>query len=222
MMKCFEKGIRLITVFEDEIRDKFDIVVSRILQAVGLIPNRMYARKCEVRDIDSKLANKFFSDNHIQGRTQPKKSWGLFYNNELVQVCSIGKFIRKHVANELSIELKRFCSKKGTTIVGGFSKLFKQVITYCTDNNYKFIRSYCDMRYGNIFSPVYELSNFELNGFTKYTPHYVKNGKRYRNFSLRKTEEERLTNKTEFQLRLEQGYDRIWDCGHRTYVYRLE
>ena len=75
------------------------------------------------------------------------------------------------------------------------------------------------MRYANIFKPVYEVLGFELTNFTKYTPHYFKQQKRYRNYSLRKTPEERLTGKTEWQLRKEQGYDRIWDCGHRTYEY---
>ena len=78
------------------------------------------------------------------------------------------------------------------------------------------------MRYGNIFKPVYEVLGFTLEGYTKYTPHYTKSGKRYRNISLRKTPEERLTGKTEWELRKEQGYDRIWDCGHRTYIYKID
>ena len=61
------------------------------------------------------------------------------------------------------------------------------------------------MRYANIFKPVYEILDFELTGLTKYTPHYFKNGVRYRNYSLRKTPEERLLGKTEFELRKEQG-----------------
>jgi hypothetical protein len=31
----------------------------------------------------------------------------------------------------------------------------------------------------------------------------------------------KLLNCTEWGLRSSQGYDRIWDCGHRTYVYQL-
>lgn len=221
MMKCYEKNIRLITVFEDEIRDKFDIVISRILQALNLTNKRIFARKCVLREISAELANNFFNKYHIQGKTQPKMSWGLFYNNELVQVCSTGKFVRKHTAGNNLTELKRFCSKNGIFVVGGFSKLFKRVIEYCIQQGYTGIKSYCDMRYANIFKPVYGRVGFDLVNFTKYTPHYFKDGIRYRNFSLRKTPEERLTGKTEFELRLEQGYDRIWDCGHRTYIYNI-
>jgi hypothetical protein len=39
--------------------------------------------------------------------------------------------------------------------------------------------------------------------------------------SLRKTPEERLTGKSEVELRVEQGYNRIWDCGHRTYIIEI-
>lgn len=221
MIKCFEKDIRLITVFEDEVRDKFDIVMSRILQALNLTSERIFARKCDIKEINRSLSNEFFEKYHLQGKTQSTMSWGLFYNGELVQVCSVGKFVRKHTSGNNLIELKRFCSKNDVFVVGGFSKLFKQVAIYCKNNGYNGIKSYCDMRYANIFNPVYERIGFNLINFTKYTPHYFKNGKRYRNFSLRKTSEERLTGKTEFELRLEQGYDRIWDCGHRTYIYNV-
>jgi very-short-patch-repair endonuclease len=219
MMRCFEKGIRLITVFEDEIRDKFEIVLSRILTALNLATTRVYARKCDLLEIDSKTANRFFEENHIQGRSTSIKVWGLYYESKLVSVCSIGMIGRKHAGGEGVIELKRFCSKNGVSVVGGFSKLFKVVIEYCSQNGYKFIKSYCDMRYANIHKPVYEQVGFILRGGTKYTPHYFRKGIRYRNVSLRKTPEERLTGLTEWELRKSQGYDRIWDCGHRTYVY---
>jgi hypothetical protein len=68
---------------------------------------------------------------------------------------------------------------------------------------------------------VYEALGFILKTYTKYTPHYIKDNVRFRNQGLRKTPEERLTGKTEWELRKEEGYDRMWDCGHRTYVMKL-
>ena len=201
--------------------DKFEIVLSRILTALNLATTRVYARKCNLLEIDNKTANKFFEENHIQGKSTAIKVWGLFYNDALVSVCSIGLVGRKHAGGEGIIELKRFCSKNGVSVVGGFSKLFKVVVEYCRQNGYSFIKSYCDRRYANIHKPVYEQVGFILRGETKYTPHYFRKGIRYRNVSLRKTPEERLTGLTEWELRMAQGYDRIWDCGHRTYVYEV-
>ena len=221
MMLCKEKGIRLFTIFEDEIRDKFDVVISRILQALQLTPNRIYARKCEVREIENSIANPFLDSNHIQGRSNAIKSFGLFYKDSLISVATIGKINRKHTSTEDTIELKRFCTLSGITVVGGASRLFKYIKEFAISNGNTIIKSYCDMRYANVFNPIYETLGFSLAGETKYSPHYVKNGIRYRNFSLRKTPEERLTGKTEAVLREEQGYNRIWDCGHRTYVYKL-
>ena len=219
MIECFNKGVRLITVFEDELNNNFDIVMSRILQALGVHKRRIFARKCIVKEIDTSLANKFFVKCHSQGRSTSLKVWGLFYHDELVSVCSVGKILRKHTSSADTLELKRFCTLPYVSIVGGISKLFKKAKQFAIDEGYTLIKSYCDMRYSNIFKPVYEILDFKLMGLTKYTPHYFKNGVRYRNYSLRKTPEERLLNKTEYQLRKEQGYDRIWDCGHRTYVY---
>jgi len=221
MMACEEKGIRLITIFEDELNNKFELVCSRIKQAIGKVNVRVYARKCELKEVPSKVAKSFFNDNHIQGACPAKNTLGLYYCDELVAAMSVGGVTRNHANLGKTLELKRFCSIKGTAVVGGASKLFKYVINYAADNNYDNIKSYCDMRYANIFKPVYELLGFELFKFTKYTPHYFKSGVRYRNMSLRKTPEERLTGKTELELRLAQGYNRIWDCGHRTYLYSL-
>lgn len=77
------------------------------------------------------------------------------------------------------------------------------------------------MHYGDIFKPVYETLGFTLHAYTKHTPHYFRRGVRYRNMSLRKTVQERLTGKSEVELRLSQGFHGIWDCGHRTYFYDL-
>lgn len=221
MIKCYEKGIRLITVFEDEVNNKFDIVISRILTSLNLLPERVYARKCDLKEISVGEANTLFNSCHIQGASTAKKAWGLFYNNELVAAASVGSTGRKHAGNAETVELKRFCSKLNLSVIGGFSKIFKSIVSYCKDNKITTIKSYCDMRYGNIFNPVYETNGFKLENFTKYTPHYVRNGKRFRNISLRKTPEERLTGLTEWELRKAQGYDRIWDCGHRIYAYNV-
>lgn len=221
MIDCYNKGIRLLTVFEDELYNRYDAVISILLQALGLNYTKVYARKCVVKEISGKEANDFFDKYHIQGKSTALKAWSLFYKDELVSVCSVGNIIRKHVSTDDIIELKRFCVLPGLTIVGGASKLFKQVILYAHSNNYKFIKSYCDMRYSNIFNSMYEKIGFDVLNYTKYTPHYVKGGKRYRDFYLRKTPKEKLAGKTEVELSQEQGFFRIWDCGHKTYIYNV-
>jgi hypothetical protein len=219
---CKVQGIRLITIFEDEYLNRPEIVKSRLCNALGLVKTRLYARKCQVSVLTSKEANKFFEENHLQGKSPTKIAWGLFYEKELVQVLSLGDLSRAHAGKgHRFIELKRLASSPNITIVGGASRLFSAAKKWATENEYSHIKSYCDMRWANLFNVVYDALKFELITETKYTPHYFRGQVRYRNQTLRKTPEERLTGKTEWELRQEQGYDRIWDCGHRTYLYTL-
>jgi hypothetical protein len=117
------------------------------------------------------------------------------------------------------LELKRLAALSDTIVVGGAQKLLSNSVL-CL-KGFSYIKSYCDMRWALPFKSVYDVLGFKLIRESKYTPHYIKKQKRYRNQSLRKTPEERLTGKTEWELRKEQGYDRIWDCGHRTYLLEI-
>ena len=219
MVACNEKSVRLLTIFEDEYRDKQEVVESRIRNALGKPLRRIYARKCELKEISYKEASAFLDKYHLQGKGNSKIRWGLFFDGELVQVITCGSPSRNHTSRGLGkvLEIKRFASYPGDSVVGGFGRLFKAAKKYAQENQYDTIKSYCDMRYSALI-PVYEVLGFTLKGFTKYTPHYVLNDKRIRNQGLRKTPEERLTGKTEWELRREQGYNRVFDCGHRTYV----
>jgi very-short-patch-repair endonuclease len=215
MNECNKKGIRLITIFEDEWLDKEEIVLSKIKQSLNLTSNRIYARNTEIKEITSFQANSFYVDNHTQGKTRGIVHFGLFYKGKLVQAASIGSPSRGHIGKEV-LELKRMATKVDTTIIGGASKLLKYIKNYALNRNYQKLRSYCDLRWGT--GNVYEKLGFTKVGETSYTPHYIKNNRhRFRNQSLRKTPEERLTGKTEVQLRKEQGYTRIFDCGHQTW-----
>jgi hypothetical protein len=219
---CSEKGIRLITVFEDEYIERKEIVLSRIEAALGLKKSKVYARNCLIKQIPNSEARDFFSKYHLQGSSGAKVCFGLYHNDVLVQVMSLGSLSRAHAGKSTAtLELKRLASVPETMVIGGASKLFSCAKKWAVDNKYVCIKSYCDMRWANTFKPIYEVLGFELVSETKCTPHYVKGQKRYRNQSLRKTPAERLTGKTEWELRKAQGFDRIWDCGHRTYIYNL-
>ena len=223
MMACFEKDVRLITIFEDEYLKRPKVVLSRIANALGASPRRIFARKCQLVQLPKSTSLDFLNQHHLQGKGSSKTGWGLFYEGEIVQVLTVGNLARAHTAGgKKTLEMKRFASVPGVSVVGGASKLFSAARKYALEDNFEAIKSYCDMRFANIFRPVYESLGFELQTYTKYTPHYLKEGVRVRNQGLRKTPSERLTGLTEWELRKAQGYDRIWDCGHRTYLYLLD
>ena len=88
--ECLKKGIQLIHIFEDEWLYKQDIVKSRIKNLLGLITDKIYARKCIIKEITNKESKTFCENNHIQGGINSKYSFGLFFNNELVSVMTFG------------------------------------------------------------------------------------------------------------------------------------
>jgi len=223
MVACNQKGIRLLVVFEDEYTNRKEVVLSRIQNAIGVGLKRVYARQCEIREIDSKTANAFLLEFHLQGKSNSTKRWGLYYKDLLVAVLTAGYPARAHTSGgKRVLEIKRFASRGGYSIVGGASKLFGKAKQFAIEQDFEVIKSYCDRRYESL-TPVYEQLGLVMQTYTKYTPHYISPDYkvRVRNQGLRKTPEERLTGKSEWGLRREQGYDRIFDCGHRTYVMEL-
>lgn len=218
---CKEKSIRLITIFEDEYLQRPEVVMSRIKHALGIYKEKIFARNTIFKEVPYKEARWFLDNNHLQGYSPSSYRFGLYKGNKLIQIMTFGRLSRNN-ANNLGgsvVEMKRLCSLPGVSVVGGASKLLKNSVLFLDD--YDFIKSYCDVRWAHVSRPVYEVLGFSLIGRTKYTPHYTKRQKRFRNQSLRKTKKERETGLTEWQLRKSQGYDRIWDCGHLTYVYKI-
>jgi hypothetical protein len=221
MKECADKGVRLITVFEDEACDKFDIVVSIIKRALGLSDNEALAGNCFIKTLDSKTANDFFNENHVRGGSDFVVVWGLFSDDELVAALGLSNPVKKRSNLNNELELKRFCEKKNFTVVGGARKLFEVAKEHCKNHGIGCVKSYCDMRYDNFFSTDCDLLGFKPVGFTKCAPHYFKNGKRIKNFFLNENKEERELNEIEFESLVGQGYDRVWDAGHRTYLYNF-
>ena len=93
--------------------------------------------------------------------------------------------------------------------------MLKQAIIWAKSQGYKIIRTHCDLRWGT--GEVYKKNNFKLMYETKFTPHYFKRLNRYRNMTLKKTFQERQSGLTELELRIKQGFNVIYDCGHSTW-----
>jgi hypothetical protein len=115
--------------------------------------------------------------------------------------------------------LDRLVFADGVRVVGGASKLFKALAIWAINHGYYEIVSWSDNRWSE--GNVYDKMGFFLEEELPPDYSYVKGDNRYSKQSLKKTSAEKLTGKTESQLRREQGYDRIWDCGKKRWVYRL-
>ena len=123
---CKEKGIHLIHIFEDDWFHKKDIIKSVLSNFINPSNNqKIYARKCTIKEVSFKDTNEFLEENHLLGKSMSfSKCYGLYYNDELVSLMTF-KLISKETNQ---YELQRYAIKKYTTIIGGAERLFKQFI----------------------------------------------------------------------------------------------
>ena len=135
-----ELGIFLFHVTDLEWNNQRDIIKSQLNSKLGL-SDRIYARQCDIRMVDSKQARAFLNENHIQGAMNSTHYIGLYHKDELVMLMSAGK--HRFVKNFDGIEIHRMCSKLNTTVVGGGSKLIKRLKEITHDCP---IESYCDIQ----------------------------------------------------------------------------
>ena len=215
---CEEKGIQLIHIWEDDLVNKKDIVLSMLKNKFRKNNIKISARSCVVKNVSAADATLFLNNNHLQGAINSKYKFGLYYNDELVSLMTFGK-LRASLgtkSNNSTCELYRFCNKLGVTVIGGASKLFKHAVNVLKNDNILDIITYAkrDWSTGNLYKKL---------GFTfiKYTePGYFwtnSRGKRYNRYSFRKseiakTEEEKEM--TEVEIMHKRGYYRCYDSGN--------
>jgi len=216
-LNCLQKNIQLIHIFEDEWLFKQDIVKNRLKQILNYFNGiKIYARKCIIKEIETKIKNEFLEKYHIQGKDSSVIKLGAYYNDKLLAVMTFshGNISKGSTTNKEIWELNRFCSNYDYHIPGIASKL----LTYFK-RNYKWeeIFSYADRRWS--IGNVYEKLGFELNSITQPNYWYIQGLHRIHRFGLRKRPDE-PKNITEWELRQKEGYDRIWDCGNLKYVIK--
>jgi len=121
-LECKKRNIKLLHIFEDDWDNKQHIIKSIILNKLNLIGEKIYARKCVVKEVNSKDTRSFLNNNHIQGFSKSSYKLGLYYNNDLVSLMTFGY---RHTNSKKEFELIRFCNKINTNVIGAASKLFK-------------------------------------------------------------------------------------------------
>lgn len=215
---CAAKGVELFHIFEDEWYDKKDIITSMINNRLGKNQVKIFARKCEIKEISYEDAKNFIVDNHLQGASVSSYNLGLFYDNTLVSVMT---FAVPRYNKKYEWELIRFCNKRNTTVIGGANKMIKFFIK--TKNPISII-SYANKRFSK--GKIYEIMGFSpASPDTKPNYYYINRGNRYSRLKFQKHKLHKLLDKFDETLSEKQnmennGYYRIWDCGNKVYTWR--
>lgn len=215
--ECMKKDIFLFHVFEDQWQNKKEIIKSMIKSKLGVIENKYYARKCEIREVATSEAMIFLDKNHLQGKVGSNKKLGLYYKNELVALMTFSEKPDEAI-------LTRFCSKLNTIVIGGFNKLLNN---YIKQSTVKEIVTFADLTYsyGNLYKEKFEIVNEQSVGYF-----YIdSNMNRYHASSFTKSKIKDkfdlslsyVDSKTERELMSELGYYRIYDSGKLKFSYIL-
>lgn len=209
--------------FSDEWNTRKSQCLNYVRSFNGEYDRKIHGRKCIVLKInDTKVAKSFIDEYHIQGSNNLSIIYfGLYYENELVAVMSLGRHSRQIAENR--IVLDRFCVKSGVHIQGGASKIFARCIEWAKEMNYDEIISFSDNRWTK--GHIYEVLGFSLDKEHKSDYCYVDS--KCPDHRLSKQSQKKGSTKcpegfTELQWCNFRGLNRLWDCGKKRWVYYLK
>lgn len=216
-LKCLENNIQLLHIFENEWKFKRDILKS-IINVKIKNTKKIYARNCVIKKIDKTQEKIFLNKTHIQGYYPSTLSYGLFFEDKLVQIIS---FEKSRFNKSYEWKLLRLSSELNTVVVGGANKLYKKFIK---DLNPISVISYCDLRFfdGN----TYEFLGFKFSHLSEPNYYYVD---QYGNLHSRyKFQKHKLKNKlkiyddnlSEDKNMKNNGYNKIYDCGNKVFIWK--
>lgn len=218
-----------ILVFEDWWEYKTDIVKSILLvKADSPRIKKYYARKLKVKPVSGNDAKVFLKENHLQGYCPASLQYGLYDNDELIQIMT---FMKARFTKDVKYELLRLATKKFCTVVGGTKRLWSHfLIDHENEENFSVV-SYDD---DSIFNGnVYKGLGFELRsrgdpgycyyGYNKEFPllrihrSVFQKHKLAELFNIPKSEVD-----TEYETCIRHGLKKIIDCGQTVWVYKTK
>jgi len=222
-----QKGYSLIHIFEDEWELKNEIVKNKLKHIFKKsTAEKIHARRCKIKEIDSDLKNIFLNKNHLQGEDRSNLRFGAFYNDKLIAVMTFDNNRQMNKKGEATTyELKRFCIDLNYTITGIASKLLSYFIK---NYNPKKIISFADRRWtlnseNNLYTSIgFKLTKILTPDYSYYNPK-IDRFRRFHKFAFGKSSLKKKfpqiydENKTEWEMMQELEYDRIWDCGKFKY-----
>jgi len=213
-----EKGYQLFHIFENEYLDlnKRKIWQS-MLNSKMHKTDRIYARKCNVKEITALEAKEFENKNHLQGYGHSSIRIALYDEDTIVSLMTFGK---SRFNKNYQYELIRFCSKLNTTVIGAAGKLLSYFErTYSP----KSLISYANRRWSQ--GNVYEKLNFTFLYDTTPNFFYFKPGtatlesrNKYQKHLLKDKLKDFNTDISAKENMFKNGYRVIYDSGNKVYV----
>lgn len=207
-----ENGYRCIHIFDwDDVNKIVNMLKPR---------SKIYARKCNLEEINKKICDEFLNKHHLQGSTRSSiLRLGLYYNEELVQVITFG---RPRYNKNYEYELLRLCTKPEVQVIGGATKLYKHALDLLKSNS---IISYCDI--AKFDGSVYERLEMKLLRINSPQEVWSKGTNKILGTTLRSLGYDKLFNTnygkgtSNEELMIKDGWLPVYDCGQAVYVSEM-
>jgi hypothetical protein len=220
-----DSNINLFSIWEDDWNSKREICQSFILNKLGKTQNKIWARKCQIKNVSYNDSRDFLIKNHLQGDCKSSIRIGLYFNNYLVSLMTFSKLrlpLQRLKSNrkENYYELTRFCNKINTNVVGGASKILKYFIQ---NHSPMSVETYSDNSISN--GALYQTLEFTYQHTSNPGYWYVIDGIRSHRFNWRKQKLVKLgfdPNKTEEEIMSELGYYRVYNAGNKKWILKFE
>ena len=216
---CKDVSIDLLQFYDVEVDNKIDIVKSIVANRLGIGERRTIGgRQTMIKQVQFRDIGQFLDDNHIQGKRTSGINLTLVDHDQ--QIVAVATF-NHH--SKYQFELIRLCTKLGTNVVGGATKLLNHF-----EQHYKptSLVSYCDKRLftGN----VYKQLGFSYVGDSAPNYHYFSStlGGQYKLQSRIKFQKHKLRrllstfddSLSEVDNMKKAGYSRIFDAGNKIFL----
>jgi len=200
--RCNEKGIKLITIFEDEWINKKDIIKSILRDELYIKDNfESIENNVIIKEVSNEDCKEFLNKNHICGYSKSETNIGLYIKEELHTILS---FNRIH-AYEYNVV--RLCNKIFMDEEYNLLKLFKYFMRHYKPHT---VITYTDRRWpiNNILTQI----GFKQKEILPPKYFYLYSGKPHIRF--RKKDIKKLSKDSMNLLNT-----RIWDCGNVKWVW---
>jgi hypothetical protein len=209
-LKCKNNNVILLSFFSDDLEntEKFKIILSKVSHYLNL-DQKIYARKCNVVNINKDLAIIFTKTNHLEGFNIPYKDSkyiGLYNEDELFMVAIYGRFYDQG-SSTTKWKLQRVSTKLGFTVVGGISKLSKYIYNDIGDFTFQITLDTGGSLsiFSNDLSSV-SLRYWWTNGKIRIQRNKTQKKKLMKNIDWENTD-------TEVSYLKRRNWNRIFDCG---------
>ena len=180
---------------------------------------KIRASRCEIKEVSTKEERDFLNLNHKQKYIASSWSYGLYYENRLVCLLTMGK---PRFNKNYEWEIIRLCTEKNTVVHGGASRLFKFFIKYKNPRN---VMTYATVGYST-GGKVYEKLGFKFVRSTASNYVYIKGDIV---ISRTQAQKKRLfkiigeaydSTKTELRNMLDNGYTKEYIAGSNVYEWK--